>query len=171
MSDTMRLSRISNRSARGYTLIVGLLLLLVLTLFAVGMFRSFGLQEKIAAATRDKQRALEAAQSALQYGEWWLAQGNGGNGVACSGVNNGNTLTNMRVCTTALSTPTTLPWHRVDLPAALHDGQRRRRHGWCQLAGGGHQLCRHPWPVHQLSRPEPERACTALPGHRLWLWR
>ena len=73
----MRFSKLPNRADRGYTLVVGLLLLVVLTLFAIGMFRSFGLQEKIAANTRDKQRALEAAQSALQYGEWWLGQGNG----------------------------------------------------------------------------------------------
>lgn len=110
MSQTMRLSRISSQGERGYTLIIGLLLLVVLTLFAVGMFRSFGLEEKIAAATRDKQRALEAAQSALQYGEWWLAQGNGGTGIACTGVNNGNTVSNLRVCNAALSTPATLPW-------------------------------------------------------------
>lgn len=96
---------------RGYTLIIGLLLLIVLTLFAVSMFRSFGLQERIAANTRDKQRAIESAQSALQYGEWWLSQGNGSaGGVACSGVTNANTVSSMRVCSTALANPTTLPW-------------------------------------------------------------
>lgn len=106
----MRFSRMPGRAVRGYTLVVGLLLLVVLTLFAIGMFRSFGLQEKIAANTRDKQRALEAAQSALQYGEWWLGQGNGSTGIPCTGVNSGNTLANMRVCSTALATPSTLPW-------------------------------------------------------------
>ncbi|WP_124381871.1 PilX N-terminal domain-containing pilus assembly protein [Ralstonia sp. SET104] len=110
MSMTMRFSRMPGRAERGYTLVVGLLLLVVLTLFAIGMFRSFGLQEKIAANTRDKQRALEAAQSALQYGEWWLGQGNGSTGIPCTGVNSGNTLANMRVCSTALATPSTLPW-------------------------------------------------------------
>ena len=106
----MRFSKVPGQRERGYTLIVGLLLLLVLTLFAVGMFRSFGLQEKIAANTRDKQRALEAAQSALQYGEWWLGKGNGSTGTTCTGVNNGNTLANMRVCNIGLLTPATLPW-------------------------------------------------------------
>jgi type IV pilus assembly protein PilX len=102
----------SIRRERGYTQIIALLLLLVLTLFAVGMFRSSGLQERIAAATRDKQRAVEAAQSALQYGEWWLQLNNGGAAVNCTGmgVNSANTLANMRVCSTALATPTTLPW-------------------------------------------------------------
>lgn len=106
----MRLSTISTRHERGYTLIVGLLLLLVLTLFAVGMFRSSGLQERIAAGTRDKQRAFEAAQSALQYGEWWLSQGYASSSVNCVGVNDGTALANMRVCSAAITSPTTLPW-------------------------------------------------------------
>lgn len=110
MSATMRLSRKSGRRERGYTLIIGLLLLLVLTLFAVSMFRSSGLQERIAAGTRDKQRALEAAQSALQYGEWWVGQGNASVSVNCTDVNNGNVLSNMRVCSNALTDPATLPW-------------------------------------------------------------
>jgi len=111
MSKTMRSSGALRRKDQGYTLIIGLLLLVVLTLFAVSMLRSFGLQERIAANTRDKQRAVEAAQSALQYGEWWLSQGNGSaGGVACSGVTNANTLSTMRVCSAALTNPTTLPW-------------------------------------------------------------
>lgn len=111
MTKTVRLFRMQVRQERGYTLIIGLLLLLVLTLFAVGMFRSSGLQERIAAGTRDKQRALEAAQSALQYGEWWLGQPNSNLGnVTCAGVTNGNILTNMRVCSAAVNNPTSLPW-------------------------------------------------------------
>lgn len=111
MSKTMRLSRMSVRRERGYTLIIGLLLLLVLTLFAVGMFRSSGLQERIAAGTRDKQRALEAAQSALQYGEWWLGQPSSSlSSVTCASPNNGNILANMRVCSAAVNNPTSLPW-------------------------------------------------------------
>ena len=37
------------------------------------MFRSFGMQEKIAGNMREKQRALQAAVSAEQYAEWWLS--------------------------------------------------------------------------------------------------
>lgn len=88
----------SIRREREFALIIGLLLLLVLTLFAVGMFSRSGLQERIAAATR-KQRAVEAAQSALQYGEWWLQLNNGGAAVNCTGmgVNSANTLANMQI--------------------------------------------------------------------------
>ena len=99
------------RRSRGFVLIVGLLYLVVLTLLSIAMFRSFGLQERIAGNTRDKQRAFEAAQSALQYGEWWLGQGNGSSGITCTGVVNGNVVTSMRVCSNALVDPvTTWPW-------------------------------------------------------------
>lgn len=61
----------------GVVLITSLLLLLVVTIMAVSMFRSFGVQEKIAGNVREKQRAIQAAASTLQYAEWWLgAQSN-----------------------------------------------------------------------------------------------
>jgi type IV pilus assembly protein PilX len=53
-------------------LIASLLLLVVVTILGVGMFRSFGIEEKIAGNTRDKQLALEAAESVEQYAEYWL---------------------------------------------------------------------------------------------------
>jgi type IV pilus assembly protein PilX len=40
---------------------------------ALSMFRSFGMQERIAGNLREKQHALQAANSTQQYGEWWLA--------------------------------------------------------------------------------------------------
>jgi len=110
MKNTRRFLKASRRGARGYTLVIGMLMLLVLTLLALAMFRSSGLQERIAAGTRDKQRAMEAAQSALQYGEWWLGQGNALTSVNCANVNSGNTLSNMRVCSNALASPAALPW-------------------------------------------------------------
>jgi type IV pilus assembly protein PilX len=60
---------------RGVALISSLLLLLIITILALSMFRSFGTQEKIAGNLREKDRALHAAVSAQQYGEWWLTQG------------------------------------------------------------------------------------------------
>ena len=95
---------------RGFVMIVGLLLLVVLTVLSISMFRSFGLQEKIAGNTLEKQRALQAAQSALQYGEAWLKQGGAGTGAACSAVTNANVLSQMQVCSSALANPATLPW-------------------------------------------------------------
>jgi len=64
---------------RGMALIAGLLLLLVVTILGIGMFRSFGMQARIAGNTREKQRALHAANDAQAYAEWWVSQPGGGN--------------------------------------------------------------------------------------------
>ena len=61
---------------QGMVLVSSMLLLLIITILAVSMFRSFGMQEKIAGNVREKERALHAAESAEQYAEWWITQGN-----------------------------------------------------------------------------------------------
>ena len=63
----------SQKAQRGIVLISTMLLLIVVTIIALSMFRSFGMQEKIAGNMREKQRALQAAVSAEQYAEWWLS--------------------------------------------------------------------------------------------------
>jgi type IV pilus assembly protein PilX len=59
---------------RGMVLVSSILLLLIITIIALSMFRSFGSQEKIAGNLREKDRALHAAESVQQYAEWWLTQ-------------------------------------------------------------------------------------------------
>jgi len=71
----------------GVALVTSLILLVIITILALGMFRSFGTQERIAGNMREKERALHAATSAQQYAEWWLTQGvNGSPGSAISCV-------------------------------------------------------------------------------------
>jgi len=60
---------------RGMALITAMLLLIVVTIMALSMFRSYGVEERLAGNTRDKQRAINAAESAQQYAESWLASG------------------------------------------------------------------------------------------------
>jgi type IV pilus assembly protein PilX len=55
-------------------LVSSMLLLLIITILALSMFRSFGTLEKIAGNIREKDRALHAAVSVQQYAEWWLTQ-------------------------------------------------------------------------------------------------
>lgn len=98
------------RTDQGIALITSLLILVIVTLVAVSMYRSFGLQEKITGNTLEKQRSLLAADSALRYAEWWINQGNTGTGSACAGVVNANTQSNMKICSNALGTPAVLPW-------------------------------------------------------------
>ena len=62
----------SHHLQRGVVLVTSLLLLLVVTIMALSMFRSFGVQEKVAGNMREKQRALQAAVSAQTYAEQWL---------------------------------------------------------------------------------------------------
>lgn len=97
---------------RGMALVSALLLLLVLTILSVGMFHSFGLQERIAGNTREKERANHAAETAQNYAEWWLTANGGINattGSACTAAT-----TTPVVCSNALTTPTTLPWNGVN---------------------------------------------------------
>jgi type IV pilus assembly protein PilX len=54
---------------RGMVLVTALLLLIVVTILAVGMFRSFGLDERMAGNVREKNRALNTAESAEQAAE------------------------------------------------------------------------------------------------------
>jgi len=86
------------RQPRGFVLIAALALLLMLTLLSVGMFRSLGLEERIAGNTREKADAFYAAQSALQNAEAWLTAGNAGQGTGCSLVSPTNT---PQICTVA----------------------------------------------------------------------
>jgi type IV pilus assembly protein PilX len=76
----------TNKGERGIALISSLLLLMILTIIALSMFRSFATQEHIAGNVREKERALHAAESAQQYAEWWLNQGSNAalGSVACA---------------------------------------------------------------------------------------
>jgi type IV pilus assembly protein PilX len=96
---------------RGYVLITSLLLLVVVTMLAVSMFRSFGVEEKIAGNVRDKQRALQAAETAQQYAERWLATTPIIPAtITCTAPSNAN-LGNFQVCQAgSLPIPTALPW-------------------------------------------------------------
>ena len=62
----------ASRRERGIVLVTSLLLLVLITLLAVSMFRGFGVEERIAGNLREKQRALNSAETAMQYAEWWL---------------------------------------------------------------------------------------------------
>jgi type IV pilus assembly protein PilX len=71
---------------RGMALVSGMLLLVVLTILALSMFRSFGTQQKIAGNVREKQRATSAAISAQQFAEFWLSSNTPPPAGDCSGM-------------------------------------------------------------------------------------
>jgi len=92
----------ARRPEQGFVLVTGLLFLVIVTLLGLSLFRSSGLMERVSANTRDKQRAFETAQAALQYGEWFL--GNAASQVtsACT-TTTGKTTATLHVCTEALA--------------------------------------------------------------------
>jgi type IV pilus assembly protein PilX len=90
---------------RGMALVSALLLLLVMTVLGIAMFRTFGMQERIAGNTREKQRAVHAADSAEAYAEWWLSSAGGINatgGVVCNALVSADA-NNTQVCSNQLS--------------------------------------------------------------------
>jgi type IV pilus assembly protein PilX len=96
---------------RGMVLVTALLMLIVVTILALAMFRSFGLDEKIAGNLREKQRALSAAETAEQYAEYWLTSGGGSTNsgpVVCSSVVAASV--SPQICTNPLASATQLPW-------------------------------------------------------------
>jgi type IV pilus assembly protein PilX len=107
---------------RGLVLVTSLLMLVLVTILAIGMFRSFGVDEKIAGNMREKQRALNAAETAEQFAESYLSSGSVAAATTCtlpvsSAVG--------QVCSSTLQAqgldPAVLPWTaRVDyVPATM----------------------------------------------------
>lgn len=94
---------------RGLVLVSSLLLLLVVTIMALSMFRSFGIQERISGNMREKQRALQAAVTAQQHAEMWLSSNSTTAPVVCNALLNAN-LNQGQICSNILTNVTTLPW-------------------------------------------------------------
>jgi type IV pilus assembly protein PilX len=79
-------SPILRRKQSGMALVTAILLLVVMTIMAISMMRSYGVEEKIAGNTREKERALNAAVSAQQYAEYWLSANPAPLAGACTGI-------------------------------------------------------------------------------------
>jgi hypothetical protein len=109
---------------RGMVLISSLLLLLVVTIIALSMFRSFGIQEKIAGNIREKQRALSAAVLAEEYAENWLDNGANSTSAAvdCSSLLNAN-VGQGQICSNKLplvvTDLTNVPWTIAGVPVGV----------------------------------------------------
>jgi type IV pilus assembly protein PilX len=105
-----------SRREHGMVLIITLLLLVVVTLLAIGMFHGLGLEERIAGNTMEKQRAEQSAVTAEQYAEQWLVSNvNTSAPVTCSSGGSAISSTSL-ICNNLLSqyvdagTVATVPW-------------------------------------------------------------
>jgi type IV pilus assembly protein PilX len=117
MSASMSVSGdLKRRAQHGMVLITTLLLLVVVTLLALGMFRGMGLEERIAGNTMEKQRATQSAVSAEQYAEQWLQSNVAGIAPVTCGVGGAATASGSMIClntlaqTDAAGQATTVPW-------------------------------------------------------------
>ncbi len=109
---------------RGIVLVTSLLLLIVVTIMALSMFRSFGIQEKIAGNMREKQRALTAAVSAQVYAENWLINNSTAASAPCTTVLNAN-IGQGQICSNQLplvipnGDVTQVPWQISGAPVGV----------------------------------------------------
>ena len=107
------------RPQRGMVLVTALLMLIVVTILALAMFRSFGLDEKIAGNLREKQRALSAAETAEQFAEYWLTTGGGSANsplITCTSVVAASV---PQICTNALASAASVPWQSGGNPVGV----------------------------------------------------
>jgi type IV pilus assembly protein PilX len=102
-------SPVLRRKQSGMALVTAILLLVVMTIMAVSMMRSYGVQEKIAGNTREKERALNAAVSAQQYAEYWLSTNPAPVAAVCTGT---VPSTIGQICSPSTPAPdfTAVPW-------------------------------------------------------------
>jgi type IV pilus assembly protein PilX len=94
----------------GMALIAAMLLLLVITILGVGMFHSFGIQERIAGNTREKHRALHAAETTQVHVENTLKGNQGANattGVVCAASVVAEVPPAIQICTNTLASVAT----------------------------------------------------------------
>lgn len=93
---------------KGFILIASLFLLVIMTMLGVSMFGGFSTDERMSGNYREKSRAREAAQTALNSAAYWMATGNNtftgvwNTGASCSAI--GST---PAICSNALTAPTT----------------------------------------------------------------
>ncbi|MDD5297928.1 MAG: PilX N-terminal domain-containing pilus assembly protein [Rhodocyclaceae bacterium] len=96
---------------QGFILIAALVFLVIMTLIGVAMFNGFTQDEAMSGNYREKARALDAAQTALDAAESWMVQpgntftGNWVTGTNCTGVSSTPV-----VCSNAVQNPATSSW-------------------------------------------------------------
>lgn len=98
----------------GYILVVSLVVMLLLAIIALSLLGSNTIQELLAGNLSEKTRALQAANSAMNYAEAYVAQ-NPSAGVPCTA---GTTSTVPVVCDSNSPAPGTLAPNDLTLPTS-----------------------------------------------------
>ncbi len=87
----------------GLALIVTMVMMLAVAVLSLFAMKSIGLLERTSGNTMDKQRSLQVAESALRYGEWWLASHSSTSPTDCSTRTEADAIP--KICKARLSTP------------------------------------------------------------------
>ena len=97
---------------KGFILVVSLIFMAVMSILAIYMFSGFTTDAVLSANSREKNRSLDATQSALDNAALWLGTGvNTYNGAAwVTGTACGGASAVPVICSNPLSAPATLPW-------------------------------------------------------------
>ncbi len=101
---------------KGFVLIVSLIFLVIMMMLGIFMFNGFTQDQRMAGNFREKSRALDAAQTALNSAELYLGSNtylgpnNWAAGVACVANGNNTPSTTPIICNAPLSNPSTVPW-------------------------------------------------------------
>ena len=108
---------------KGFVLVLVMIFLVIISLLGASMFSGFIKDQKVAANLREKERASEAAQAAIDAAEYWLEQPSTVyNGSWVTGTDPATgidqcletplspTSSTPVVCATALTSPATLAW-------------------------------------------------------------
>ncbi|HVY22211.1 MAG TPA: PilX N-terminal domain-containing pilus assembly protein [Steroidobacteraceae bacterium] len=103
------MTKLASSKQHGIVLVSTLLLLVVVIIMTVSMMRSFTVQEKVAGNFKEKQRALQVAESAEQSAEYWLSQNAGTQAGQCKSTVDG-TAGQGQICSNPLDNAATLPW-------------------------------------------------------------
>lgn len=106
------------KNEKGFVLIVSLIFLIIMTMIGIFMFNGLTLDQRMAGNFREKSRALDAAQTALnsvevflgQAGNAYIGPNNWASGITCVANGSNTPATTPVICNTLLSTPSTVPW-------------------------------------------------------------
>jgi type IV pilus assembly protein PilX len=96
---------------RGFILFVTLVMLVIMSLLGISMFGGFTQDEMMSGNFREKHRAIDAAQTALNSAQYWISQsgntytGNWVTGTHCAAVSSAPV-----VCSNALANAASPPW-------------------------------------------------------------
>jgi type IV pilus assembly protein PilX len=107
-----------NKYVKGFVLVASLAILTIMTMISIFMFSGLTQDQRMAGDFREKSRALDAAQTALNSvetflslpGNAYLGPNNWAAGITCNANGSNAPSTTPVICNAPLANPYTVPW-------------------------------------------------------------